>query len=61
MKSQEWERERDLDADVGENSYRGKVKKEGGSGEFEEEERKEELSIHWGRAREGGVWKAETG
>ena len=34
---------------------RGRVKKEGGSGEFEEEERKEELSIHWGRAREGGV------
>ena len=34
--------------------HRGRVKKEGGSGEFEEE-RKEELSIHWGRAREGGV------
>ena len=34
----------------------GRVKKEGGSGEFEEEEEsKEELSIHWGRAGEGGV------
>ena len=30
---------------------RGREKKEGGSGEFEEE-RKEELGIHWG----GGGW-----
>ena len=32
--------------------HRRRVKKEGGSGEFEEE-RKEELGIHWGRGGEG--------